>query len=498
MAQRSKSPHPASEYRLVAWLFLRALALIYLAAFWSLATQVQGLAGSHGIYPVAEQLDRMAGQFGQWAPLAYPSVFWAVSADWALSAAAWGGCFLAVLVFLAGWRGGRWERALLILLYLLYLSLYHAGQYFTNFQWDYLLLEAGFLAILLPGGARPVVWLFRWLLFRLRLLSGLSKLLSGDPSWVGLTAISHYFETQPLPHAGAWYAHQLPDWLLRVGTGATLAVEILVPFMMLMPRRWRLLAAALTILWQLLIILTSNHNFFNLLTIVLCLFLLDDQALRRLMPASLCDRARRHSPLSEAPSRVAKAAVLTVALLVVPVSLIEAAGLLPGLQQPRWAVTLSHWLGQYRIANAYHVFPTIERERIEIQISASQDGHEWRPLQFRYWPVPEDRIAPLLVPHQPRLDWMMWFVPIDPVFLDWLERFLQRLLEGEPAVQRLIAAPPFDGSAPRLLRLDVYRYRFTTPEDRSETGNWWHRDYLGPFWPLPSVSADAGGATPAR
>jgi hypothetical protein len=197
----------------------------------SLAVQITALAGGQGIYPIAEQLSVTAESNGAWRFLAYPSIFWIAASDGALLAAAYGGCVLAVLLF-AGW----WERPVLVLLYLLYLSLFHAGQIFTNFQWDYLLLEAGFLAIFLRGGSRVVVWLFRWLLFRLRFLSGISKLLSGDPTWSGLTALSYYFETQPLPHAGAWYAHQLPEWLLRSGSGATLVVEILVPFLMFFPR----------------------------------------------------------------------------------------------------------------------------------------------------------------------------------------------------------------------------------------------------------------------
>jgi uncharacterized membrane protein YphA (DoxX/SURF4 family) len=121
-----------------------------------------------------------------------------------------------------------------------------------------------------------VVWLFRLLLFKLRFLSGLAKVISGDEGWRQLTALQHYFETQPLPHVGAWHAHQLPDWLLRVGTGGTLFVELIVPLFFLLPRRFRHAAAWLTILWQLLIIASSNHNFVNLLTIALCLFLFDD------------------------------------------------------------------------------------------------------------------------------------------------------------------------------------------------------------------------------
>jgi hypothetical protein len=164
--------------------------------------------------------------------------------------------------------------------FILYLSLYHAGQVFTNFQWDTLLLETGFLAIFLVGGGNLLlILLFDWLLFRLRFMSGAFKLVSADPSWSGLTALNHYFETQPLPHIGAWYAHQLPELLLKAGVIFTLFSELLAPFLIFFPRRYRQIAAAITILMQLLIIATSNHNFINLLTIILCLFLLDDSLL---------------------------------------------------------------------------------------------------------------------------------------------------------------------------------------------------------------------------
>ena len=473
----------APDYRLVAWLFLRCLALIYLVAFWSLAEQMAGLAGSQGIYPIAEQLRNAAEQHGLLRFLLYPSVFWVASGDWALRAAAYGGAVLAVALFL-GWR----ERPVLILLYLLYLSLYHAGQYFTNFQWDYLLLESGFLAIFLPGGSRLVVWLFRWLLFRLRFLSGMSKLLSGDPTWSGLTALNYYFETQPLPHVGAWYADHLPEWLLRVGTGGTLVVEILVPFLMFFPRRWRFLAAWLTILWQVLIILTSNHNFFNLLTIALCLFLFDDRAVARILPRAWRERGAASSLLTLPPRPAVAVAAAIAAVAIVPASLVEGARMIPGATRIPLITTWTGWLEQYRIANSYHVFPKIEKERIEVQIAGSLDGEHWRPYEFRYWPVDLDRVPPFIVPHHPRVDWMMWFVPISPVFMDWFERFLHRLLESSPPVTGLLASTPFGDQPPRSLRVDVYRYRFTSAEERARTGNWWKRDYLGPFYPLPFLS----------
>lgn len=192
----------ADGYRLVVWLFLRLLGLIYAAAFASLAVQIQALAGSEGIRPITEQLALAEERFGALRFLHYPSLFWLNASDASLLTVSWGGALLGLLL-----APGRNDRTLLILLYGFYLSLFHAGQMFTNFQWDYLLLEAGFLAILLPGGTKVAVWLFRLLLFKLRFLSGLAKVISGDEGWRQLTALQHYFETQPLPHVGSWHAH---------------------------------------------------------------------------------------------------------------------------------------------------------------------------------------------------------------------------------------------------------------------------------------------------
>jgi hypothetical protein len=336
-----------------------------------------------------------------------------------------------------------------------------------------------------------VVWLFRWLLFRLRFLSGLSKLTSGDPAWSGMTALQHYFETQPLPHPGAWYAHQLPDWLLRLGSGATLAVEILVPLMMFLPRPWRLAAAWLTILWQLLIIATSNHNFFNLLTIALCLFLFDDRALARVTPRRLWARARSSRVLPPRPRPAVAAAAALASAVILPASLVGAATLVPGIRPAGWVAAATDWVAQYRVANRYHVFPTIKQERLELRVAASLDGETWRPCELPFLPSDPRRITPFIVPHQPRVDWMVWFVPVSPFFMDWFERFLNRLLQGSAPVTRLLEAPPFGDRPPAMLRVDAYRARFTTPEERRTTGDWWRREYVGPFYPLPLLTNSA-------
>ena len=470
---------PAEEYRLTAGLFLRLLALIYLAAFLSLWPQIDGLAGPQGILPLAERLDWLRQRHGALAWLHFPTLFWLTQSGAALRATALAGAALSLAMALL-----PPSRLAFALLFAAYLSLVHAGGLFMNFQWDYLLLESGFLAVFLVGGPpRVIVWLLRWLLFRLRFLSGVSKLLSGDPSWslASLTAVYHYFEVQPLPHGGGWYAHLLPLWMHKLGAAGTLFIEIVVPFLMFATRRARFLAAWLTILLQVLIIATSNHNWINLLTIVLCLFLFDDRALGRVLPA-------RAGVLAVTPARprLTRPLALAAALLVAPLTVgylwLFFAGRPAALPAPVQATLRA--VQPWHVVHNYHVFPTMKTERIEVLVEGSRDGRDWRPYRFRY--KPDDPAKPLrfIVPHQPRLDWMMWFVPMGhPVNQRWFAAFLDRLLHNAPPVTALLADNPFADAPPRYLRLTAWRYRFTTPRERAAGGHWWRRERLGLFPP---------------
>ncbi len=471
-----------SSYRLVAAVFLRLLGGIYLIAFYSIAGQILGLAGSEGIVSFAEKLARIE-QPDIFDYLRQPTIFWLNSSDSALLAAAWSGCVAAVFIIV-----GRWQRAALVMAYVLYLSIYHACQPFLNFQWDGLLLESGFLAIFLTPRSRVVVLLFRWLLFRLRFMSGLSKLTFGDPSWSGLTALNTYFHVQPLPTPLAWYADRLPEWLLRAGTAGTLFVELVVPFMMFLPRGWRFAAAWLTILWQILIILTSNHNWINFLTIVLCLFLFDDRALARVT----WPRLRMHlgvdrETVAGGPLvvRLATGAMAAVILFVSVAHFRELATVKP-LTGPV-GVALDY-AEAYRVVNKYHVFPNMRRERIELELWGSVDGDDWRLYEFKYKPGDLNKRPPVVLPLQPRLDWQMWFVTLGPVHMPWFYDFLQALLKNSPPVIALLKNNPFPDRAPRYIRVYAYRYEFSSAVQRERTGQWWSREALGTFGPLPWVS----------
>lgn len=473
---------PVYSYRLVSALFLRLLGAIYLIAFASIGVQIEGLAGSQGIIPLSARLAEIAADTGSTRYLQLPTLFWLNSSDPVLiGAAILGGCAALLIIF------NRWSRPALISAYVLYLSLFHASHPFLNFQWDTLLLETGFLAIFLTPQSRVVILLFRWLLFRLRFMSGLSKLSIGDPAWSNLTALDTYFEVQPLPNPIAWYVHQFPEWLLRFGTGATLFVELLVPFMMFLPRRWRFAAAWITIFWQLLIILTSNHNWINFLTIVLCLFLFDDKALQRVLPQRICTRLAWQPAVAVKTAALRRFAVGILAVLIMSISTLKLYELATLHKFTGVTGSALNYALTYSIANKYHIFPTMTTERIELELLGSHDGKEWQSYRFKYKPDALNERPQFIIPHQPRLDWQMWFVTLHPRHVPWFAYFLEALLDNSPTVTALLQHNPFADKPPRYIRVEAYRYNFTDSAERKQTGNWWRREALGPFAPLPWI-----------
>ena len=470
----------AEHYALVSWVFLRLFGAIYLAAFASLAVQIQGLVGHAGILPLTNYLGAAADTLGNAAYRTLPTLFWLNSSDGALVAGTLVGLVLALLVIL-DW----WTRPALIGLFVLYLSYVYAGQDFMSFQWDLLLLEAGFLAIFLTGGSRIVVWLYRWLLFRYLFLAGAVKLASGDATWHELTALEYHFWTQPLPTPLAWYAAQLPPWLLAGGTATALAVELGSVFLIFLPRRPRALAACCVLLFQALILLTGNYNFFNLLTMLLCVFLFDDAALHRVIPWRLEAWVRARSPH---PGRAATVLATAVALIVVPVGCDWIWRTLTRTNLPVVGI-LARALEPLLIVNPYGLFAVMTTTRPEIVIEGSADGQTWREYVFRYKPGPLARAASWNIPHQPRLDWQMWFAALGKAEANpWFQNLLLRLLEGSPPVLALLDSNPFPDRPPKVIRATLYDYRFADRSVHAATGDWWVRRFDGLYFPETSLA----------
>ncbi|MGB3022856.1 MAG: lipase maturation factor family protein, partial [Methyloceanibacter sp.] len=391
------------RYDLVSFLFLRLLGLVYLAAFVSFAVQAQGLIGSHGILPVAELVDNLTGRFGPERFFLVPMVFWLSDSDAAIQAVCWAGAGLSLLLVV-----NVLPRLSLFLLFVLYLSLTYAGQTFMTYQWEQFLLETGFAALLLSFATRPGIWLLRWLLFRFMFMSGVVKLLSGDASWWDLSALSYHFLTQPLPTPLAWYAAQMPAGLLTFATGGMFFIELVLPFFIFAPRRLRFVAAFGFLLLEFCILITGNYNWFNFQTMLLCLPLFDDAALRSILPRSLAEL----QPRPPAPRRAVRIVVNALALLIVFCSLVRM-DLRFGGSPPALALTVDGWIRPLNIVSAYGLFSIMTTKRHEIVIEGSHDGIEWREYEFRYKPGDLSRAPPWNIPHQPRLDWQMWFAALD-------------------------------------------------------------------------------------
>jgi predicted DCC family thiol-disulfide oxidoreductase YuxK len=473
-------PLELETYRASSWLFLRLLGVIYVIAFASFGVQAAGLIGARGILPVADFLPAVRDYLGTAGYWNVPTVFWLSASDAFIRAAWITGVCLSVLLLL-----GLNLRAIRVALFLLYLSLVTAGQVFMSYQWDALLLEAGFLSIFL-GSSLVIVRLFRWLLCRLMFLSGAVKLLSGDPSWRSFSALPVHYETQPLPTVLAWYFYQFPAWFHRLSVGLMFFVELLVPFLILAPRRVRVFAALSIVSFQILIFLTGNYAFFNILTIALCLFLLDDTALGRILPKRICERIP--TTLSDkGRQRLRNNACRVFAACVLFVSGFQMAGMFSGIH---WmpADTVIRAIAPFEIINTYGLFAVMTTSRPEIVIEGSADGVTWLAYEFRYKPGDLTRPPTWVEPHQPRLDWQMWFAALGDYQNDpWILHFMERLLEGSPDVLRLLARDPFPGAPPRYVRALLYDYRFTTAAERRNTGDWWRSELKATYVPAISL-----------
>jgi hypothetical protein len=474
-----------TQFELTQWLFLRVLALIYAIAFGSLAGQVLGLMGANGISPAAGYLARLAENFGAMRYFAFPTVFWWNTGDAVLRAGAWVGLGLAVLLFF-----GVAERAMLAALYVLYLSYSFAGQEFLTFQWDSLLLEAGFLAIFFGRsdlGLRTVGWLYRWLVFRLFFLSGYVKLGSHDPTWANGTALRYHYHTQPLPTMLAWYADKLPGWFQSWSVFTVLAVELGGPFLIFLPRRIRMAGAWAMLGLQALIFMTGNYTFFGLLTAGLILFWFDDQALRWV--GRLRWQRSVETSLAAAcnAAKVGLAGLTAVVMILAVGRMVETFGRAPEPFRTLTAVT-----GPYQIVNSYGLFAVMTTTRPEIIVEGSRDGETWEAYEFRYKPGDLKRAPGWVQPFQPRLDWQMWFAALsDYQSNPWFLQFGLRLLQGSPEVLGLLEKNPFGGSPPRYVRATVYEYSFTDAATRARTGEWWQRKPLGVYLPPNSLRETA-------
>ncbi|HLY43133.1 MAG TPA: lipase maturation factor family protein [Terracidiphilus sp.] len=536
--RRVFDPRYGPRGRLVSrWIFVRALALIYFSAFFSLLFQVKGLIGPNGVLPAQQYLAAVAhsvhGIERYWLA---PSLFWISASSHAVMIVTWIGLVASIVAFF-----NVWPRMCFFICWACFLAFVTASGDFSMYQSDGMLLEAGFIALffvpsgLLPGWgvgtppSRASLFLLQWEWFRIYFESGMVKLLSGDTEWRNLTAMDEYYQNGPLPTWIGWYAEHLPHWFHVASAAGTFVMELVIVLMLFFPRRVRIICFFIVTPWEIGVILTANYTFLNYLVLSLGLLLLDDRSLLWLVPGRFrppiepdsVEAPRRAeeglSILSPASSdavpepeeveeeiasrkslrnrlgghwsaiRLAFAAILltwiaydtTAEMIRLPVR---------SVPLPTTPIAL---LEPFRIANQYGLFAVMTRGRYEIEFQGSNDGENWTPYPFRYKPQALNEAPGIYAPYQPRFDWNLWFASLG----DWRQSNIvplteERLLANDKDVLGLFRGNPFKNAPPHFVRAVLWQYWFTSADEKRRTGNWWRRELLGMYAPELTLTSE--------
>ncbi|MBK7747221.1 MAG: lipase maturation factor family protein [Candidatus Obscuribacter sp.] len=475
------------ERRVTLEVTARLAGLIFFIAFVGLLPQLNCLYGTTGLLPVTEYFDGLKGAHMNF--FSYPTLLWLKPDVTGMVLTAISGVIASLLAFC-----NKAKTIALLVSYFCYFSLLQAGQDFLSFQWDILLLEVGFVSAFICS--RPlsaaVKGLFAWLLiligFKLMLLSGLCKLLSQDASWSGLTALNYHFYTQPLPTPLAAFIQALPQDWLKLLCGSTLFIELIIPLAVFTGRKGRLFAFASFIFLQVLIMISGNYGFFNWLSIVLFVPLLDDKAI-----AFYAKKERRKFKASPRSRQLIQWTGATLALCLISANLILLTGYI--IPQPLIMRLLIAMPEHFYLVNSYGLFSVMTTQRPEIVIEGSNDGVHFSPYEFAFKPGNERRPPPLVAPYQPRLDWQLWFEalratadendlnrPLSQRLVTpspWFINLIAALQSNDPNVTAALSFNPFKKQGPRYIRARIVQYKFATPAEILRDGIYWHSDFGG-------------------
>lgn len=476
----------APDYWWARLIFQRALAAIYLLAFLNAANQFRALIGSEGITPVPRYLHAVPFRRS-------PSIFHLHYSDRFFAAVAWTGVVLSATTVLGLTdRIPLWATMLVwAALWFLYLSIVNVGQVWYGFGWESLLLEAGFLAIFL-GNAQTVppvlvLWLFRWLLFRVEFGAGLIKI-RGDQCWRDLTCLDYHHETQPMPGPLSRFFHRRPAGVHRMEVLGNHFAQLVVPFALFTPQPVATAAAGVIIVTQAWLVVSGNFAWLNALTMILAIPALDFSLSPLAQPAALA------MPLWYVGVVIAAAALIVVR------SYQPARNLVSRRQLMNYSFDPLH------LVNTYGAFGSVTKERHEVVIQGTAESEPgpdtaWREYEFKGKPGDPYRRPPQIAPYHLRLDWLMWFAALSPALGgQWFRPLVSKLLENDPATLKLLRHNPFPEEPPAYIRARLYRYRFTDKQERRDTGAWWHRSPIGEYLPpVPAPSLlDSGTGKPRR
>ena len=482
-------------YWLTRFMILRLLGLVYAIAFLVAINEIIPLIGSHGLTPIGIYLKNVSAALGSNGAgfMRLPSIFWVWHSDTALLTGAWIG-FLLSCVVVAGFA----NAPILTVLWFLYMSFVHLGQEWYGYGWEIQLTETGFLAIFLcplidmrpfPKREAPlaIIVLFRWLIFRIMVGSGLIKL-RGDEIWRNGTALYYHFETQPIPGPLSRWFHFLPHMVLKIGVWFNWLAELLAPLFIFWPRLGRHVAGVVIVLLQVVLILSGNLSFLNWLTIIPALACFDDGFWSKILPQFLVSRSKVASERAE-PSRAMTIAAWVVTFVIGFLSFRPIANML----SPGQIMNTS--FDRLDLVNTYGAFGTVGQERLNVIFEGtmdddSSDKANWKSYVYKGLPVALDQASPQIAPYQLRLDWQMWFASMSsPDEYPWTLNLIYKLLHNDHDAISLFARNPFHEKPPKYIRAVLYRYSFAKPHNPQ--GVWWDRERVG-MW-LPPMSANDPG-----
>lgn len=482
----------APTYWLTRFMILRLLGIVYAVAFLVAINEIIPLIGSDGLLPVGIYLKQVSNALGSTSAgfARLPSLFWFDHSDAALLTVSWIG-FVISCMMIAGYT----NAILLTILWFLYMSIVHAGQEWYGYGWEIQLLETGFLAIFLcplldtspfPKKAPPktIIILFRWLIFRIMLGSGLIKI-RGDEIWRNGTALFYHFETQPIPGPLSRWFHFLPYSLLKIGVWFNFLGELVAPWFVFWPRPGRHFAGVIIVLFQITIILSGNLSFLNWLTIIPALACFDDGFWARILPRRIVSKANT-AAMQEVPSRAMVTTAWVITIIIAILSIQPALNLISSQQ------LMNTSYDPLELVNTYGAFGTVGKERMNVVFEGTtdetpNDSTSWKPYIYKGLPVPLDKRPPQIAPYQLHLDWQMWFASMaTPDEYPWIYNLVWKLLHNDPNITGLFAGNPFSGRPPRYVRAVLYRYSFAKPGNNKNL--WWNRERLG-LW-IPAMSAN--------
>ncbi|MBS1663799.1 MAG: lipase maturation factor family protein [Bacteroidetes bacterium] len=476
------------SYWLTRFVILRLLGFIYAIAFAVAIDQSLPLFGSEGLTPASTYLNLISDRIGSTAGfLKLPSLFWLNHSDTTLMIAAWLGFLLSCFV-IAGYANA-WMMAAL---WVLYTSFANIGQEWYGYGWEIQLLETGFLAIFLcpltdarPFPKRPpplpIIILFRWLIFRIMLGSGLIKL-RGDAIWTKATALYYHFETQPIPGPLSRWFHFLPKTILQTGVWFNWLAELIAPWFAFWPRIGRHIAGVIMVTLQIILILSGNLSFLNWLTIIPALACFDDGFWAKILPKPLVLRAIAAAEKAE-PSRAMNTTAWVITLLVALLSINPILNMI----SPSQVMNTSY--DPLNLVNTYGAFGSVGQERFNIVFEGTNDttpdeNAHWQAYSYKGLPVATNERPAQIAPYQLRLDWQLWFAAMStPDDYPWTQALIQKLLKNDPKTLSLFAGNPFPDHPPRYIRAILYRYRFAPPG----SPDFWQREKIGAPWIPPTT-----------